>query len=128
MTAPPSMMNSVHSESIASFVEGLRNKVRSFEGSERRAHERFVVAIPSTVQPLDEQHVQLGKPFTAVTRDISIGGIGLLHSQAVIAPFLDVRIADREGKQHRFLVKVLRCQPLGDYFDVGGEFIFPATS
>ena len=108
---------------IASFMNRLGSKVRSFEGVERRAHDRFVVAIPSIVQPLDDRHIPLGKAFAAVTRDISIGGIGLLHSQPVVASFLGVRIADPEGKQFRFLVKMLRCQPLGEYFDIGGEFV-----
>ena len=57
----------------AAFVDNIDGKLMSFEGRERRAHARYVVAIPSVVQPLDEAHQPRGKPSHAATRDISVG-------------------------------------------------------
>ena len=110
-------------ELIASFVERVGGKVVSCEGAERRAHTRYVVAIPTCVQPLDDEHQPIDKRFTAATRDISAGGIGLVHTQPVKVRFLGVRLAPPGLEELDLLVRVLRCEPLGSYYDIAGEFV-----
>ncbi len=112
-----------HQEAIASFLSGVDGKVLSFEGTERRAHERYVVAIPSLVHPLDANHQPNGRAFNAATRDISVGGIGLIHTQPVESEYLGVKLQSPDGLELSVLVKVLRCVPLGTYFDIAGEFV-----
>ncbi len=112
-------------ELIATFIEGLGAKVKSFEGVERRLNTRFVVAMPSSVQPLNENLARDGEPFTAAIRDISAVGIGLIHTKPIKAKYLDVCLSPPNGHSMRLLVRVLRCRPLGAYFDIGGEFVLP---
>lgn len=108
---------------IASVIESLPGRVPSFEGRERRAYARYVVALPTVVQPLDEQMQPFGKPFNGATRDISAGGIRLIFSQPVTNRFLGIRVMLPDGSDFELLVEVLRCVPLGSYYDVAGEFV-----
>jgi hypothetical protein len=110
-------------EAIASFVECCGGKVMSFEGHERRTHMRYVVALQSVVQPLDDEHRPLGNSFHGVTRDISVGGMALVHTQPVTAKFLNVTLSSPEGNHMQTILKVLRCSPLGTYYDIAGEFV-----
>lgn len=111
------------SESIANFVEQLGGKARSFEGFERRVHGRYVVAIPSIVQPLDDMLRPQGKPVRAVTRDISVGGVSLLHTEAVTTSFIGANLCPVNSREICLLIHVLRCTPVGAYYDVAGEFV-----
>lgn len=110
-------------DAIAAFVECCDGKVRSFEGHERRTHVRYVVALPSIVQPLDEDLQPVGNSFHAVTRDISVAGVALVHEQPINARLLRVQLTSLEGKEIELLLKVLRCSPLGAYHDIAGEFV-----
>ena len=123
---PNSIFPSTHTataESIVQFVECLNGKVLSFDGNERRRHARFVVAIPSFVRCLNENQEPEGKSFHAVTRDISIGGIALIHSQPVTSRFIWVSLLESNRDAFDVTVEVVRCQPLGPYFDIGGRFV-----
>ena len=108
---------------IASFVESVDGKVLSFEGNERRAHDRYVVAIPTFVQPLNDNCQPEGEAFVTATRDISAGGIGLIHTGPVTAKLLGATLELLDGRSISVLIEVLRCRPLGSYFDVAGEFV-----
>ena len=110
-------------EAISSFLSCVDGKVLSFEGTERRAHKRYVVAIRSLVQPMDDRRRPNGRAFNAATRDISVGGIGLIHTQPVVSEYLGVRLSSPRGDELQVLVKVLRCAPLGSYYDIAGEFV-----
>lgn len=122
LTSPP--IDYEHStQAITSFIESVDGKVLSFEGHERRTHARYVVAIPSVVWPLDKEHRPQGKSLFAVTRDISVGGISLIHSQPATTKFLGVKLTLANEKEIHLLIKVLRCRPLGTYYDIAGEFV-----
>ena len=110
-------------DAIGVFVDSCDGKVISFEGNERRNHVRYVVALPTVVQPLDEKLSPSGDSFHAVTRDISVGGVSLVHTYPIQSKYISVEIKPREGAAIRLLVKVLRCKPLGSYYDVAGEFV-----
>jgi hypothetical protein len=81
----------------------------SFEGHERRADTRYVVAIPSIVQPLDEAYQLQDNRFFAATRDISMGGIALIHTQPLTAEFAGVKLTLPDGTSIELLVEVLRA-------------------
>lgn len=119
----PTISYEYSTEAIASFVESVDGKVMSFEGRERRSYPRYVVALPSVVQPLDDERCPQGKPFNAVTRDISIGGISLVHTRPANCRLLGVKLKLPSGKGIHLLVSVRRCRPLGTYYDIAGEFV-----
>jgi DNA-binding response OmpR family regulator len=79
-----------------------------------------VVAIPltSTLEPC-------GEPFKAAARDASAGGVSLLHTRAVAAEHLALRWQSlaAPGRRIDVVLRVCRCQPLGPFYEVAGEFL-----
>lgn len=114
-------------EQIADLLTKLRGKVVSFEGVDRRAHARYVVAVPTVVEPLDDNFEPAGPPFCAATRDLSLGGIALVHPRPVMTRYIGVRLMPVETAEVRMLVEVLRCNELGNHFDIAGMFIASET-
>jgi hypothetical protein len=110
-------------EAIAAFVDRLRIKVQSYEGLERRAHPRYVTAIPSLVQPVEIEIHPIGDPIAAATRDISLGGVGFLQPKSVDTEFIAIELMGESGERMHALAKVLRCRPLGGFFDVGCKLV-----
>ncbi len=120
--APPSQYERSPG-AIAAFISQAHGKVMSFEGAERRAHQRYVVAMPSIAQPLDDSFQPDGPPFHAATRDISVGGIALIHTRPVAVNYLGVRLTLTADLEIQLLVEVLRCSKLECYFDIAGRFV-----
>jgi len=58
----------------------------------------------------------------AVTRDLSATGLGLLHTKPVKAKYLRVTIPMAD-KDKQLTIGVLRCEPIGRFWDVGGRFV-----
>lgn len=90
---------------------------------ERRVELRYPIAIVVDVQPLDEKFDPTGPVFQAVTRDISNSGIGITHNRLLESHFLAIQLWSPEGEKLQTLVEVLRSQPAGSIFDIGGRFV-----
>ncbi len=116
----------VHAPSvIKSFVQKITAgmHLRPERQSERRAELRYPLAILVDVQPLDENFAPSGPLFRAVTRDISNSGIGLTHNSPLKSRFFAIQLWSPEGETFQTLVEVLRSQPAGSIFDIGGRFV-----
>ena len=123
-----------HPESMPSAEEILdivqRNIVRLAERSvydpnvNRRFEERYCVTLPLTVTPVDSDLQPVGDRRQAVTRDISSSGIALLSHQAPDSSLLALKIMDRDGETKlNAVMEVLRCSPIGDFYQVSGKFL-----
>ena len=66
---------------IESGIDSLLESAHSYDGPERRASRRIPRTLEISVQPLDDQMVETGSPFFAITRDISQGGLAYLSSR-----------------------------------------------
>jgi hypothetical protein len=97
--------------------ETLRNHV------EERQFPRFKLTVEVWVQPVDANFEPLGEPFTAVSRDISTGGIGLMHTRAIRDKYLWLRLVTHGGGTMNVVVEVLRCRPIGVFYDIGAKFV-----
>ena len=75
------------------------------------------------VQPVDSGFEPLGEPFTAVSRDISSSGIGLMHTRAIREKYLWLRLETRGGVKMNVVAEVLRCRPLGMFYEIGAKFV-----
>lgn len=64
-------------------ADPLVQSAGSYSGMERRARRRTPRSLEISVQPLDDQMVESGEPFFAITRDISQGGLSYLSSHAM---------------------------------------------
>ena len=95
---------------------------------EERQEQRYKVAIPVVVQSLDLEFRPTAESFKAMSRDISPGGIGLIHTRALKEKHLLLRLETNSGDQMAVVMEVLRCRPIGLFYDIGGRFIAKKTS
>jgi hypothetical protein len=107
---------------VATFVDHLAKEL-FFDGPERRAETRLRITLPVVCTPLDEHFASLGYSVRAVTRDISPSGVGLMCPDPIATQYVAIRLESLQGEQLDAVAEVLRCQPLGFYYDVGGKFV-----
>ena len=89
---------------------------------EKRAAPRYFGCTAVPVLPLSAQLTPVGQPVLAASRNVSTRGVGLVHMMPITDPFMALELTTREGPI-QLLVRVVRCRPLGPYFDLAGEFI-----
>lgn len=112
---------------LVSFVERQIRNARPYAGVERRSDRRHLMAIPVLVQPVDEQFNAVGAPFTAITRDISPIGIGLVHTEPIEQEMLALRMS-LAGEEVNLAAEVKWCRALGPFYYVGGKFLSKLAS
>ena len=114
-------------EDISTFVVSLIKRLTQeglyYQGPDRRHEERHAIAIQVNAIPLDDQIQPVGYGFVATTRDISSTGISLIHFDRLVCPFLAVEIAIPKERSFQAAVEVLRCRPIGPYYEVAGKFV-----
>jgi predicted RNA-binding Zn-ribbon protein involved in translation (DUF1610 family) len=108
-------------QALASFVAELVKENGNL--SERRAFPRRVLVAPVAVVPVDEDYLPVDDAFMAITRDVSSGGVSLVHSRAVDSKLLVVELPKSGGEVIQVAVRVLRCRPLGRFYEIGGVFV-----
>jgi hypothetical protein len=112
----PSSSNSMVDEFVSA-VE--RNEGRD---DERRTEKRKPVVVDVIAVPLDENRQPCGEPFLALTRNISRGGIAILHSERVTAPYLLLRIETGRHKAIQTVVQVVRTRSFYQFTEISGRF------
>jgi hypothetical protein len=98
------------------------------KGVEKRSAHRFPLATAVPVMPIDDRLRPVGRPFMALTRNISTCGIALVHTRPVTTKYLVVELTSAADERLQVLLEVLRCRPLGPYCDIAGEFVAKVTS
>ena len=108
---------------IAMFVRRVVKGAEYYVGPEQRTEPRYRVSLPVAAVPIDESMKKTGDVFIAFTRDISSGGIAMYHTRRVSDKYLAVEIRSNSGENLRVLVEVLRCSPVGLFYEIAGKFI-----
>lgn len=108
---------------IAMFVRRVVKGAEYYVGPEQRTEPRYSVSLPVAAVPVDESLKKTGEVFIAFTRDISSGGIAMYHTRRVSDKYLAVEIRSNSGENLRVLVEVLRCSPVGLFYEIAGKFI-----
>ena len=85
----------LHGASTGLDADPLVQSTKEYGGRERRASRRIPRSLEITVQPLDDQMIEYGEPFFAITRDISQGGLAYLSSRQ--ADFEKAVVAINDG-------------------------------
>lgn len=93
------------------------------ERDERRAESRYALALVVDLIPLDADLVPCGPSQRGVTRDLSRTGIGLFAEVPLETRFLRVQLPIHPIERVEVLVEVLRCQPFGFLYNIGGRFV-----
>ena len=110
------------SNSLEEFVAELRHEVSAYRGPECRKEKRAETPpIPVVVSPLNEAMEPDGKPFSAVLRNLSDGGIGLSFGERVEAEYIEITGVLHSGRIFTTVIHVRHCTPAGVM--IGGEFI-----
>jgi hypothetical protein len=109
---------------LAEVVNALHASAVNGKGSEKRGAARMEVQGNVVVAPLAKDGT-LGKSFTALTRDISFVGVGLLQSRPLEQGQQVVLRLPRSHKPALFMLcSVMHVRPLADdLFIIGVEFI-----
>lgn len=108
---------------IAMFVRRIVRGAEFYVGPEQRTEPRYAVNLPVAAVPLDESLKKTGEVFIGFTRDISSGGIAMYHTRRISEKYLAVEIKATSGDKLRVLVEVLRCFPVGLFYEIAGKFV-----
>ena len=108
-------------EEIGSFVQQMAREY-FLDIPDRRSEPRYQVTVPVNVQRVDEDNNIGGETVRAVTRDLSVRGIGLICQDPLHGKLI-VQVECPSGTKLRVLAQVLRCKANGYYFDVGCQFL-----
>jgi hypothetical protein len=106
---------------INQFVRTVCNSRMSDD--ERRSEKRRPVVLNIIAVPLDEDRNPCGEPFLALSRNISRGGIALLHTETVKAPYLLLRIETLRHEVIQAVVQVIRARNFYQFTEISGRFI-----
>jgi len=93
-------------------------------GLQRRQSDRHQRIIQLVVLPIDDQMQPTAPPFVSYSRNISTGGLSLIHTYQAPSQLLYIEIDWPAPPTTKAILKVLRSRPIGDYFEIGGEFIW----
>lgn len=91
-------------------------------GTERRAVERMAVTMPVGITPLDEQLKPSNYELNAITRDLSSKGVGLVSNSPIAREYVLLTFQPFQGNSFDVVAKVIYCNDLGYYFQIGCEF------
>jgi hypothetical protein len=101
---------------ITVFIRELVDEAqRDFVVDRRREH-RFPLLIPVTVTPVREG----ASTFAAVTRDVSLRGVSLLHTGPVEDHYLRIQF---KPDAPPVVIEVLRRRKVGPLFEIAGKFL-----
>ncbi len=90
----------------------------------RRAAPRFFIAAEMVGRPLKADGTPGGSSFRGVVADLSSGGMRLMHTSDIESPLLVVRF-DLWDETVSMVLRVLRRQRRGMYFEYSGAFVTP---
>lgn len=97
--------------------------MKQYGGVDARREKRYPVAAPVTIVPLGPDFRVVGKPFRAMTTNISSGGSALIHSAPILEPFLALDFAVAGVKLSPAILEVLRVRQLALASEVAGRLV-----
>lgn len=110
-------------DAIADYVKRQIQRSKPSVVREMRAQKRFDLGEPMLLMPLDENFEPIGETVEVVARNISTGGVGVLHTRSITAKFAAVQLSMPNGSELKMIAEVLRSTPTGMFYDVGMRFV-----
>ena len=103
-------------------VENVRGLVCQDLVNSARRSDRFLIAEPVTVQPLNDRFEPAAFECSALTRDISSTGVGLICLKQFDLPFLRVTFNNCDkATGNSLILKIVHETPRGAVFLLGGS-------
>ncbi|MFV2065712.1 MAG: hypothetical protein ACC645_01940 [Pirellulales bacterium] len=109
------------SAEVAAIIAKLVPQER--EEPEHRQFPRHCVTLAVSAVPVDEAHRPTDASFVALTRNISQGGISLIHSSPVAAKLLAIELPMPGSEPLQVVVRLDRCRRIGEFYELAGPFV-----
>jgi hypothetical protein len=91
--------------------------------NQKRKEVRTPLKLPCTIVPIDRNGNPIGKPFAAITTDISNNGIGLLFKEPMEPQLILVSISKSPDETVQLIADVIRCGDVNGYFRIGAKLV-----
>jgi CheY-like chemotaxis protein len=110
-------------QAMLNFLE--RNFEEPGAGGERRKSDRVSLLATVIAIPVNRQFEPAGEPFKGAARDVSQGGMSLLHTRAISSEYVALRWQSLASKNSfiKVVMKLTRCRPMGPFYEVAGQFV-----
>lgn len=120
------MLNPTHlatPEAIFETVNLALEKAQSHDFfADRRISERTTVHLPIHIQIIDQDGHPVGDAFEAITRDVSVGGIGIMSQQHIASEQVFVRFTSLDTVMSTLILDIRYCNQIGPFYFAGGSF------
>ena len=93
------------------------------DAGDRRIAERRALVKTVPVVPVDADFAPIGAPFMAVSRNVSVGGIAILHVAPIAQNLLAIQLQNNTHETMEPVLKATRTRPVGDFYEISGKFI-----
>ena len=91
---------------------------------EKREKSRIEMVVPVAVKLLDVSRVQIGQSFSAITKDISMGGLCILCTDPCQATFALVEFNSEALEEPiKLMFKICHTTVIGPFTMIGGGFV-----
>jgi hypothetical protein len=103
--------------------EFLEQQSSNAPSTDRRREERTTLPERAVAIPLDSDFEPVGEPFKLLVRDLSFHGIRVFHTQRPEGSHLALMWRTQKMERVVAVVRIVRCQPEGKFFDIGGVIV-----
>jgi hypothetical protein len=123
-TLPEPVDRSMPPTASEALIEYVRQRAATKAGwRETRRSKRYAAMLEVVFVPLNEHYRPSGLPFLAVTRDVSIDGLCLLHARPSPTSALFIEIERPDETALDVVLNVRRNRRVGPFFEIAGDFI-----
>jgi CheY-like chemotaxis protein len=122
---PPPAVRDFIRRLAESEVAGSASHAVVLPGNEERSTDRVTYYTTAVAVPVDRKWNRRCVPFRLAVRDLSEGGIRLIHTRATNAEYLALgwRPSHVAAPHIQVVVQVKRCKPVSPFYDIGGQFV-----
>ncbi len=109
---------------VIDLLRGVVDEGQANYIADQRGDRRYPLCVPVEVTPYDINGQRSGEPFTAVTEDVSAGGMAFLHRYPTREQILAISFPQSENyADDRIILQVTRRQAVGPLWEIAGRFI-----
>jgi CheY-like chemotaxis protein len=110
-------------QAMLNFLE--RNFEEPGAGGDRRKTDRVSLLATVVAVPVTKQFEPCGEAFKAAARDVSQGGMSMLHTRAISSEYVALRWQSLASKNSfiKVVMQLIRCRPMGPFYELAGQFV-----
>lgn len=121
-TSPDQLRDSVKLSNYFPEHRGAATTLPAKElGKEPRRHPRTQLMMNVPAIQLDDDLFPVGEEFTVLTRNLSVSGIAIVHTQPLTGK-LAVLVELPKSGHVQLLLGIVRCKKVGQLYEMGGAF------